>query len=259
MTSPDGTRAFPPGQIIDPAGLTWAIGLDNALWRKAPGGQWARTTWSALEQAEIAGAYHVKSPTGGFWWRWGGSAWTRLTTADPAPAMPPLPAVGDFDTLTDMVAAGWATAPVDIFIDNVRLGQVTPNEARPDVVIVFPTYPPNTGWRFKMPKLPLGEHTVSVRIGGVEAWSSPKFLDVEASAVPFEIWSRTPGPDFDLLAPGDSIDLRNYVYDRNHYTLTFVLNPASAPIDGIAALTGSIVTRTGPGDLSGVLFDVEAA
>lgn len=60
------------------------------------------------------------------------------------------------------------------------------------------------------------------------------------------------------LQVGESLDLRNHVIHPEGAELRFSLNSESAVIAGILTLTREgMLTRVGPGDVSGVLIDVD--
>ena len=101
------------------------------------------------------------------------------TGATGATGSPPPPVQkGNFDSLTTTIAVGWATRNVSIFVDGVNVATVTPSLPRPDVVAVYPSFPPNTGWSVALTLAP-GTHSVDAKFpDGSSLSSSPQSIVV---------------------------------------------------------------------------------
>ena len=78
--SVDGTLVPPTSYLFDSTGVKWAI--DTATGFATRDGM--PTNGHATAILLKGGTIYVKSPTGGFWWKWTGpNTWLRLTTTQP--------------------------------------------------------------------------------------------------------------------------------------------------------------------------------
>jgi hypothetical protein len=85
--SPDGTQVPPAPQIVDSQGEVWTLNSGMVLrnGNSAAGGTGVRILYSG-------GSVYVLSSIAGSWWRWLGTGWTNVGTAQPGGTVaPPAP------------------------------------------------------------------------------------------------------------------------------------------------------------------------